>query len=139
MPLWVAKHFYRKKLKYIGFGGHGNQIRDVIHIDDVCKIILIQIKKLNRIFNNTFNIGGGEKSFISLNQLTLKCQKLTNNNIKIGKVSKTSIFDIPYYVSDNKKVKKMYNWKPSKDIDVIIKDIYNWLNSDYKKLRKFFK
>ena len=77
VPLWLANHYFKKKLYYIGFGGHGNQVRDVIHIDDVCKIMFIQIKKINKINNETFNIGGGFNSYISLKDLTTKCQHLT--------------------------------------------------------------
>ena len=110
VPLWIARHLYMKKLSYIGFGGHGNQIRDVIHIDDLCEIILKQIKNFNKIKNITFNIGGGKKNSISLKNLTLKCRKITGNEIKINRVSKTSQFDIPYYVTDNKKVEKYYGW-----------------------------
>ena len=109
VPLWVAKHYLKKKLSYIGFGGYGNQVRDVIHIDDVCEIIFIQIAKIKKINNETFNIGGGLKSYVSLRDLTSKCQKITGNKIKIKKVSKTSIFDIPYYITDNKKIKKFFN------------------------------
>ena len=71
VPLWVAKHLFKKKLSYIGFGGKGHQVRDVIHIDDVCNIILLQIKKLKSINNNIFNIGGGAKNSISLLGLSL--------------------------------------------------------------------
>ena len=137
VPLWVAKHYLKKKLSYIGFGGYGNQVRDVIHIDDVCEIIFIQIKKLKKINNKTFNIGGGLKSYISLKDLTLKCQKITGNKIRIKKVSKTSIFDIPYFITDNKKIKKFYNWEPLKNINIILNDIYQWLNQN-KNLRKYF-
>ena len=137
VPLWVAKHYLKKNLSYIGFGGYGNQVRDVIHIDDVCEIISIQIKKLKKINNNTFNIGGGLKSYISLKDLTSKCQKITNNKIIIKKVPKTSIFDIPYFITDNKKIKKFYNWEPLKNINIILNDIYQWLHKN-KKLRKYF-
>ena len=137
VPLWVARHLFKKKLSYIGFGGNGHQVRDVIHIEDVCKIIILQIKKLNKIDNNIFNIGGGSKNSISLNDLTSKCEKLTKNRIKIKKVLKTSIFDIPYFVTDNSKIKKIYKWKPSKNIDQILKDIYKWLHQN-KKIRNYF-
>ena len=137
VPLWVAKHYLKKKLSYIGFGGYGNQVRDVIHIDDVCEIIFIQIAKIKKINNETFNIGGGLKSYVSLRDLTSKCQKITGNKIKIKKVSKTSILDIPYYITDNKKIKKFYNWEPLKNINIVLKDIYKWLYQN-KKLRKFF-
>lgn len=137
IPLWVAKHYFKKKLSFIGFGGHGNQVRDIIHIKDVCEILLIQIKRLNKINNHTFNIGGGVKNTISLKKLTSKCQNLTKNKIKIKKIKNTSIFDIPYFVSDNSKIYKFYNWKPSKSVDLILNDIYKWL-SENKNLRNYF-
>ncbi len=138
VPLWIARHFLKKKLNYIGFGGKGFQIRDVLHIDDVCDIILIQIKKFHKINNDTFNIGGGKKSFVSLRELTDLCQKITGNNVSIGKILKTSNFDIPIYISNNKKVNKIYNWKPTKSINQIVKDIYIWLSQN-KKTWKYFK
>ena len=138
VPLWVAKHFLKKKLSYIGFGGKGNQVRDVIHIDDVCEIIYIQIKKIKKVYNKTFNIGGGLKNSISLKNLTLKCQNLTMNKIKIRSVSKTSMYDVPYYVSNNQKFYKNYRWSPKRTVDQIIKDIYNWLAQN-KMILKYFK
>ena len=137
VPLWVARHFLKKNLSYIGYGGYGHQIRDILHIEDVCEIILLQIKKLNKINNDIFNIGGGLKNSISLNNLTIKCEKLTKNKITFKKISRTSIFDIPYYVSDNSKITRTYKWKPSKNIDDIIEDIYNWLSKN-KYVRNYF-
>ncbi len=137
IPLWVAKHFLKKKLNYIGFGGHGHQVRDVIHIDDVCEIILIQIKKIKKHHNLTFNIGGDIKNSVSLKSLTKKCERLTQNKIKIGRTAKTSIYDIPYFITDNKKITKFYKWRPKKNIDQILNDILNWLYK-YKNVRNFF-
>tara|TARA_E500000178_G_scaffold253941_1_gene250527 strand:+ start:2722 stop:3747 length:1026 start_codon:yes stop_codon:yes gene_type:complete len=137
IPLWVAKHFLKKNLSYIGFGGNGHQIRDIIHIDDVNEIILIQIKNLKKINNDIFNIGGGMKNAISLKNLTLKCEKITGNRLAFKKIKKTSIFDIPYYVTDNSKVKKIYKWKPSRNIDKILNDIYIWLIKN-KYLKNYF-
>lgn len=138
VPLWVANHFFKKKLNYIGFGSEGHQVRDIIHIDDVCEIIFLQIKKINKIHNVTFNIGGEIKNSISLKNLTNLCQKFTGNKIKIGKVLKTSIYDVPYFISDNTKLKKTYNWKPKRSLDRIIDDIYKWIINN-RKVWKYFK
>ena len=137
VTLWVASHILKKKLSYIGFGGKGHQVRDVIHIDDVCSIILLQIKKIKKIYNSTFNIGGGLKNAISLKKLTNKCEKLTQNKITISKNSRTSIFDIPYYVTDNSKIIKSYRWKPKKNLNHILIDIFNWINKNKMVLRHF--
>ena len=137
VSLWIAKHLLRKKLSYIGFGGYGHQVRDLLHVDDVCEIIHLQIQRLNKINNETFNIGGGPRNSISLKDLTKRCEVLTNNKIKIKKTPRTSIFDIPYYVTDNKKIHKFYNWSPSKSINDILKDVYFWLKNN-KKIRNYF-
>ena len=137
ISLWVAKHLFKKKLSYIGFGGYGNQIRDVIHVDDACEIIYLQIINFNNKFNNTFNIGGGLKNTVSLKQLTSKCEKLIGHKLKIKKLKKTSIFDIPYFVTDNKKITKFYNWKPLIGIDQILRDVQKWLIGN-KKIKNYF-
>jgi len=139
VSLWVWKHLNRKKLSYIGFGGKGLQIRDVIHIADVCKLITKQIKKINKINNLTLNVGGGSKNVISLKNLTKICQKITSNRIRIFSKKTTSEYDIPYYVTNNFKVKKIYNWHPKKNILDIVKDVYKWMVLNKKILKKYMK
>ena len=128
----------KQDLKYIGYGGFGNQVRDVLHIDDLCDLIIIQIKKFKRINNKIFSVGGSEKSNISLNKLTKICQNLTKTKLKLKKIPKTSIYDIPYFVTDNKKVIKTYNWRPRRDINKTVIDTYNWLKHNKINLVKFF-
>jgi|TARA_B110000438_G_scaffold283282_1_gene311153 CDP-paratose 2-epimerase len=139
VSFWVWKHINKKKLSYIGFGGKGSQIRDVVHILDVCKLISLQIKKFNNIYNVTMNAGGGKKNSISLKNLTKICQKVTSNKMKIYSKKNTSSYDIPYYVTDNSKVKKIYKWDNKKKILHIIQDMYKWMKSNKKTLKKYIK
>ena len=138
VSLWIWQHLNKKNLSYIGYGGHGNQVRDVIHINDLCELILIQVKKFNKIYNKLFTVGGSKKSFTSLKDLTKICEKITGYIIKFKKIAKTSNYDIPYYISDNRKIFKTYRWKPKKDINSIVKDTYDWLSKNKKKLIKYF-
>ena len=62
VSLWIWRHLNKHKLNYIGYGGFGHQIRDVLHISDLLELILIQIKKLNKIYNQTFTVGGSNQS-----------------------------------------------------------------------------
>ena len=138
LSLWIWRHLTKKKLTYIGYGGHGNQVRDVLHVTDLCELIEKQIKNINKKYNLTFTVGGSKKSFVSLKNLTKICEKITNNKIKISKKPKTSIYDIPYYISDNTQISKTYNWSPKRNINNIVLDTFNWLNSNKSKLNKFF-
>ena len=132
ISLWLWKFINKQKLNYIGFEGLGNQVRDVIHVIDVCELIIEQIRKFKKINSKTFNVGGGIKNKITLKQLTSKCKEVTKNNIFIGKNIKTSNYDISYYVSDNRKIYSFYKWRVKRNLDRIIKDTYEILVK-YKK------
>ena len=56
---------------------------------------------------------------------------------KITSKKKTSVYDIPYYVTDNKKVKKIYNWEPKKSFLDIMNDVYRWMNLNKIVLKVF--
>jgi len=34
--MWVAHHYFNVPVRYIGFGGEGKQVRDLLHIQDLC-------------------------------------------------------------------------------------------------------
>ena len=138
VSLWVWNHLNKKNMKYIGFGGNGFQLRDVLHINDLCELILKQIKKFNEINNKLFTVGGSWKSNTSLKELTKICEKITNNKIVFKKVKKTSIYDIPYYISDNRLVSNVYKWKPKNNIFNVVNDMYLWLKKNKSKLKKYF-
>ena len=138
VSLWIWRHLNKKKLSYIGYGGYGNQIRDVLHIDDLSELILLQIKNINKINNKLFTVGGSKTSYTSLSQLTKLCQKITGNKIKMGKVSKTSSYDIPYYLSDNTHVSNTYRWKPKRNINQVVMDTFLWLKKNKSMIKKYF-
>lgn len=135
VSLWLWRHLNKQKLKYIGFGGFGSQVRDILHVIDLCELIYEQILKINKIHNKIFNVGGGLKNSISLQELSLKCEKLTNNKLKIGKQKNTSNYDIPYYVTDNTKIYKSYKWRVKRNIDIILKDTFEVLKNNIKSFK----
>jgi CDP-paratose 2-epimerase len=137
--LWIWKHLNYLPLSYIGFGGHGYQERDILHVDDLNEFVYAQILKFKTIFNVTLSAGGGKKNLISLKKLTNLCQKITGNKTKISSISKTSIFDIPYFCTSNEVSKKLYNWSPKKNLDDIAEDILRWQKKEFKNLKKYFK
>ena len=114
-------------------------MRDVIHIEDVCELILKQINQFSKKHNLLLNVGGGRNNAISLKTLTQKCQIITANTIKFSIKKKTSVYDIPYFVTDNSKVNNLYKWKPQKSIDDIITDTYLWMIVNLNKIKKYFK
>ncbi len=133
--LWVARHIFNGKLDYIGYGGQGKQVRDMLHIDDLLSLIVHQIDNLSNLNGQTFNIGGGKEVSASLSELTALCQEITGNKIQIGSTPQTRPADIPWYITDNTKITKATNWKPTKTTKTIIKDIHDWITKNTDDLR----
>ena len=48
------------------------QIRDILNVYDVARLVMKQIQKFDKIHNIIFCVGGGEKNSISLKLLTKK-------------------------------------------------------------------
>jgi CDP-paratose 2-epimerase len=137
VSLWTWKHLNKLPLKYIGFGGNGHQVRDILHVNDLNELIYRQIKKINKINNTTFTAGGGNSNLISLKELTKICESLTGNKVKFSKEKKTSSYDIPYFCTSNSSVSKVYKWKPKKTILNIIEDTLNWQKNNYKLIKNY--
>ena len=124
---WTAAHYLKKQLKYIGFGGSGKQVRDMLHIDDLIRLIIMQIENPAKFADDIYNVGGGNFSSASLLELTEICSRITGNRINITQEPTMRYADIPVYISDNRKITNFCGWQPEKDIETIIQDIYQWI------------
>ncbi len=136
LSMWLWRHLNKIKIDYQGFGGFGHQIRDILDIKDLCFLIKEQISKINKINNQTFNVGGSTNNSISLVELTNYSMFATSNKTIIKKKLKTSNYDLRYYVTDNKKVYSKYKWRVKKGINLIIKETLQSLIENKKYLYK---
>jgi CDP-paratose 2-epimerase len=136
--LWVANHVFNKPLKYTGFGGAGKQVRDLLHPDDLMDAIEAELKDLDHLSGQTFNLGGGRAVSTSLAELTALCQKLSGNEIPIASDPTTSPVDIPWYVTDASKAEKSFGWKPQRGVETIFGDIHRWLMRERASLAPLF-
>ena len=133
--LWIAKHYFKGELSYIGYNGSGKQVRDFIHIDDLFEIIDIQLQDLEKFNGQIFNIGGGIKNSLSLLELTGLCEKATGNKIKINKVNENRPADLISYITDMTRLKKLTGWEPKKDAEQTVSDITEWIRENEASLK----
>ncbi len=136
---WIASHIFEKPLSYIGWGGKGKQVRDILHIDDLFNLILAQIKDFDRVNNETFNVGGGLKNSLSLLELTDLARKLTGKSFKIQSIKKTRPADVRIYISDCFKIKTHLGWEIKKDLFTTLEEITKWIKDNKEKLIYLFK
>lgn len=138
VSLWAARHLFGGKLNYIGFGGGGHQVRDILHVDDLFYLIDRQLSHLSDVGGRIFNVGGGNAVSVSLRELTMLCRERSGNDIPVGTVTDTHPADIPYYVTDTDDVTRATGWRPEKSIHNILADIFSWLETHRGSLRRFF-
>lgn len=120
--------------KKIRLFGNGKQVRDVLHVYDLSRLIYILLNKINKVKGHAFNIGGGKNNSLSLLELIEKLEKKTKKKIKYF-FFKQRFGDQKYFVNDLKKVTKMTGWRPKISADEGIKRYLNWIIKNQIKLK----
>jgi len=124
---WVARHFFGGDLRYIGFGCQGKQVRDVLHVNDVCDLIWEQMQNLDKVSGQIFNAGGGRANAFSLQELTKLTEQVTGKAVPIGADEQDRQADIRIYITDNAHVSQVTGWIPKRSLEKIAEDIYGWM------------
>ncbi|MGC2659271.1 MAG: NAD-dependent epimerase/dehydratase family protein [Bryobacteraceae bacterium] len=135
IALWVAAHTYQRKLGYIGFGGTGKQVRDFLHIQDFCRLLLDQIEHFDTYKGQRFNVGGGIANSLSLLETTALCRQITGKEIPMGSIPENRPADVRIYITDHSRVSSVRGWKPQCDAHSTLSDIHKWLIDGGEALR----
>ncbi|MBK9759432.1 MAG: NAD-dependent epimerase/dehydratase family protein [Flavobacteriales bacterium] len=133
--LWLARHHWKLPLSYIGFGGKGKQVRDVLHVEDLCDLVLLQLGDMELVNAQVLNVGGGVDNSDTLHGFTDRCASLTGNYLEIGSDGNDRPGDIKLYVTDNTRVKGLTGWTPKRNIDEVLSDSFAWLRQHEDQLR----
>lgn len=134
VSFWINSWLRKRPLKYIGFGGHGFQSRDVFHPRDLATLLLKQFAFHGKTENRIFNFGGGPENTFSLLQLSHWCaEKFGEHKVSADKTPRP--FDISWMVMDYGRAKKFWNWRPQMKMAEIFEEIArhaqaheNWLD-----------
>jgi CDP-paratose 2-epimerase len=123
---WIA-HFSKQVLqkKPITIFGDGNQIRDLLYIEDLIYAYDLAIQKIDTVGGHVFNIGGGKNNSYSLQQVLSILKDKTDISPEL-KYAKERLGDQSYFVSDNSKAKKMLNWQPTTSFTTGISSLITW-------------
>jgi CDP-paratose 2-epimerase len=138
ITLWVARHYFEVPLSYIGFGGQGKQVRDILHVRDFFELLLLQLEAPELWDGRVYNVGGGENGSVSLRELTELCIQETGQRVPIASVPKTERVDLRIYLTDASKVMNDFGWRPTRDPSRIVRDIRDWIDEHRNILKSLF-
>jgi CDP-paratose 2-epimerase len=128
--LWMGKHYFGRPLQYIGYGGTGKQVRDLVSVDDLGDLLLRQLERFEGLPHRLYNVGGGLASSLSLLETTALCEEITGNRVEIERVAENRPLDVPIYVTDNARVHRDTGWSPSKSARETLADIFAWIREN---------
>jgi CDP-paratose 2-epimerase len=124
---WMLAHHFGRSLRYIGYGGTGKQVRDLLHVDDLIELLAEQLITPEHWDGHVVNVGGGRRCSLSLRETTALCQQITGNTVEIASDSANRAGDVPLYISDCTRLSGLTSWRPRLGADDVLADTHRWI------------
>jgi len=124
---WLFHHQFGRPLSYIGYGGAGKQVRDLLHVADLVELIDAQLGDPDGWAGFVGNVGGGRQCSLSLLETTAICRELTGREVPIEPVDQGRPGDVPLYISDCSLLFERSAWRPLRGARQVLADTYAWL------------
>ncbi|HEX8207644.1 MAG TPA: NAD-dependent epimerase/dehydratase family protein [Solirubrobacteraceae bacterium] len=123
---WLLAHHLGRELRYLGYGGEGRQVRDLVHVDDVADLIDEQLGDAGAWAGRTVNVGGGREVSLSLRETTDLCREITGRTVPISPGPQRT-GDVRVYLSDCRRLFGLTEWRPRRDARTILADTHEWI------------
>lgn len=134
VALWAMAHVFGRPLRYVGYGGEGKQVRDVMHVDDLARLVADQVANLDAWDGFVGNVSGGAANAVSLCELTALCRQAVGRSVEIGSVAETRPNDLRIYVGDCARLHARSEWRPRRPVALIVDDTARWVHDHRQDL-----
>lgn len=125
VAFWIHSWREGRPLRYLGFGGHGHQVRDVLHPDDLTALLARQMRagaggpEVPRVSN----VSGGVESSFSLAELSSWCEGRFRSGNEVARDGTERAFDIGWLVLDDGIARAAWDWRPEIGRDEIFEEV----------------
>ena len=120
---WINSWLRKRPLKYLGFDGHGHQVRDCLHPRDLVPLLEKQFAAPAKTSDDRIvNLSGGAASAMSLRQLSDWCAARFGPHEVVADGTPRQ-FDIPWIVLDHAKATRLWGWQPTTTTTAILEEI----------------
>ncbi|MBI2407051.1 MAG: NAD-dependent epimerase/dehydratase family protein [Gemmatimonadetes bacterium] len=136
--LWMARHVFGGGLCYQGWGGEGKQVRDVLHIDDVCDLLLAQLGGWTSVEGRVWNAGGGVANSLSLAEMTALCREISGAQVPMSADLATHPSDVRVYLTDQRALLQALPWRPTRSPRTVLEDLHTWMVAHAAELAPVF-
>ena len=133
---WMLSHYFGRELRYIGYGGAGKQVRDLMHVDDLVELVEEQLSDPGRWSGRTLNVGGGREVSLSLAETTALCRELTGRAVPVSASGSERPGDLRIFLSDCRRLFELTDWRPRRDARTILADTLGWIRENERAVAR---
>jgi CDP-paratose 2-epimerase len=133
---FVIAAYFNLPITY--YGWKGKQVRDMLFIDDVCRLVETEIEHIDEVNGEVFNIGGGYKNTLSLLEATALLEKMLSVKMNITTSLDVRKADHCVYITDIRKVKEKLRWVPTIDVVTGYEKILRWVRDNEDILERMY-
>lgn len=135
--VWFAIAFhFGLPLRLMGW--KGKQVRDILFIEDMCRLVQLQLENLERVGGQVFNIGGGTSNTLSLIEAMSVQRQTYNRKVGVTFEEPPRRADHCIYVSDIRKAQNLLGWSPRVGIEEGYQQIVDWVKCNEDMLRPLY-
>jgi CDP-paratose 2-epimerase len=123
---WVVWFMNAKKNNLpLEIFGDGLQVRDLLYIDDLCRLYFMLATNINKFRGQVYNIGGGPQHTISLLEMIKWLDSKGGQNLKLN-FEDWRVADHKVYISDITKISA--HWSPKVGVEEGLEKTWRWVN-----------
>ena len=133
----IAAHF---KVPVTYYGWNGKQVRDVLFIDDVFRIVERQVSSALEGVNagGVYNLGGGMDNALSLREHIGLLRTAGLKPLVESASAPQRRGDHIVYISDNSKAYNDFGWSPEITLEAGFKECLSWVTTHSSKLASLY-
>jgi CDP-paratose 2-epimerase len=124
---WMLSFVRGRPLRYIGYGGSGKQVRDLLHVGDLVDLVDRQLCDPDHWDCKVYNVGGGRAISLSLLEATALCREIAGRDVAVTAGDEGRPGDLRIYLSDCRALFDHTDWRPTRTPREILQDIHDWV------------
>jgi len=117
--------------------GTGKQVRDALHVKDLCGLYKSAIENIDKARGEVFNAGGGKTNSTSVLEFFANLEN--NHDLPVQyDFSEERRGDQKVFISDNTKAKNQLNWEPKIAFQDGAPMMIDWIKDNTDKIKIFY-
>jgi CDP-paratose 2-epimerase len=123
LAFWIHSFLRQAPLRFVGYGGRGQQVRDFLHPADLARLLWQQLCEPDRKAPRVVNVSGGIENARSLLQIHRWCETRFGRQCSVAGENAIRTYDVPWLILDSTRAAEHWSWQPTIGFDEMAEEI----------------